>query len=89
MMTRTSRYLTFNAASHKPRPSVNATASLYVDAGFADATEYFKAFDVQAKANPPWARKLTAEALAKPCLEPAAAVTPNEAPAPSAPGKTP
>ena len=75
--------------------SVNATPGLYTDAGFADATAYFKAFDVQAKANPSWARKVTADALAKPCVEPAVAATPpdapatKDAPAPSTPGKTP
>jgi hypothetical protein len=69
--------------------SVNATPSLYTDAGFADATAYLKAFDIQAKANPTWARKVTTDALAKPCVEPPAAATPTEASAPSTPGKTP
>lgn len=69
--------------------NVNATPGLYADAGFADSAAYFQAFDVQAKANPAWARKVTADALAKPCVEPPAAATPTEAAAPSTPGKTP
>ncbi len=67
----------------------NAVASLYADAGFANATEFFKSFEVQAKANPSWARKVTTEALAKPCVEPPAAATPAAAPAPPSTGNTP
>lgn len=58
----------------------NATATLYTDLGFADATAYFRAFEIQAKANPEWARRVTEAALAHPCVEPAAAATPTAAP---------
>lgn len=68
---------------------INATETLYSDAGFADAAAYFHAFDVQAKANPKWAQTVTAQALAKPCVEPAAP-TPTAAPAaPAEAGGTP
>ncbi len=68
----------------------NAVPTLYTDAGFADGTAYLKAFEVQAKANPSWARKVTSEALAKPCVEPPAAATPTTAPAaPPTTGNTP
>ena len=65
----------------------NAAATLYEDGGFADSAAFFQAFDVQAKANPAWARKVTEDALAKPCVEPSAAATPT-APSPST-GTTP
>ena len=69
----------------------NAAPTLYIDAGFADASTYLKAFDVQAKANPAWARKVTSEALAKPCVEPTVLAAPPTPPAPElpTPGKTP
>ncbi len=67
----------------------HAVASLYTDAGFADGPAFFRAFDVQAKANPIWARKVTSEALAKPCVEPPAAATPAAAPAAPSTGNTP
>lgn len=67
----------------------NAVPSLYTDAGFANATEYFQAFTVQAEANPAWARKVTSTALAKPCVEPPAATAPPvAAPAAAEPPST-
>lgn len=59
----------------------NAVATLYTDAGFADGPAYLQAFDIQAKANPSWARKVTTEALAKPCVDPPVAATPTTPPA--------
>ncbi len=68
----------------------HAVDSLYKDAGFADGPAYFQAFAVQADANPGWARKVTAEALAKPCVDPAVAAPPSSAPAaPPSTGNTP
>ncbi len=67
----------------------NNVATLYADLGFADATAYFKDFEVQAKANPAWARKVTTDALTKPCIEPPAAATPVAAPSPPSTGNTP
>ena len=67
-----------------------AIATLYTDVGFADAVAYLSAFEVQAAANPAWAHKVTSDALAKPCVEPAAAATPTSPPAePPTTGNTP
>ena len=66
---------------------ISATDALYTDAGFADGPEYFRAFQVQAAANPAWARKVSTDALVRPCLEarPAAAQPAEPPPVEGAP----
>ena len=58
---------------------VHASDTLYADFGFPTSKAYLDAFTVQADANPAWARKLVADATAKPCVDLPAPATPSQA----------
>ena len=65
---------------------VRGADTIYQEAGFASPAAYSAAFQVQAAANPAWARALVGSTLAKPCVDLPKTPTPAAPdPAPASP----